>query len=102
MIRNSRRKQLGFVASHLFGFQTNNRRYIYVNSDTADLNVATTLNSPAGPVEVVLFIASGVNVYGSVVGAGQPGLDCSGLASGSNVIIINNGKFWGKGGNGGN
>jgi len=69
---------------------------VTLSSNTADYNLFTAMGSPSGQVRVRLTINSGVYVYASSTGGYA--LTLSGFASGSEIIVINNGYIAGKGG----
>jgi hypothetical protein len=69
-----------------------------IAADTADYNVHTAAGSPASKADVVVTIASGVQVYQN---AGNAALRTGTFASGSKIRVINRGYIVGKGGNGG-
>ena len=71
-----------------------------IETTTADFDLYVQAGSPSIDVEVILYIASGVNVYSTTTSHGAI-YGSSNFSAGSTIKIVNNGTVWGKGGDGG-
>lgn len=78
-----------------------NKITLHITETTADFDMFTEAGSPTVPVEVDVFVDSGVNVYSTTINHGAI-YGSSNFPSGSVLKITNNGSVWGKGGDGGN
>lgn len=75
-------------------------RTVSITSNQTNYNLRTALGSPAGAMQIVVKIASGVTISSS--SAGVPAFDeGAGWASGTTISIVNAGSIYGAGGNGG-
>lgn len=82
-------------------FQSRTAVNLTISAATNNYNIFTAAGSPAGVVDVVLTINSGIFVRST--STASPALIVGGaFASGSTLTIINNGYILGKGGAGGN
>jgi hypothetical protein len=66
---------------------------------TLDRDLFVDLGSPTDPVDVLVYVISGV-IMGST-DTGNPALDLTNLPTGSTVQLVNNGLIEGRGGDGG-
>lgn len=70
-----------------------------ISTNTRDYNVATAAGNPSSPCTIVVKISPGVVVGSS--STATPAFTTGSLPAGSLVVIVNQGKIVGRGGNGG-
>jgi hypothetical protein len=74
-------------------------KVVYIASNTANIDLFTYVGSPSTALRLKVVVNSGVNVYSDT--PGTPSLAISGFATGSQILLINNGNIQGAGGTGG-